>query len=157
VAAAVGLCRDRAQYEGQAAILLEAAANGVTVPDAAAYRFAIAEGANGVLHLDPAPMWLALLRDLVVGTSASLVAARFHAGLAIGLAGMVERVGISGPIALSGGVFQNRLLLESLIQRIAARGRTVLTHRVVPANDGGLALGQAAIAAARMLCGEEGA
>jgi hydrogenase maturation protein HypF len=157
VAAAVGLCSDRAHYEGQAAILLEAAANNVTVPDAAAYHFTSTEGANDVLHLDPTPMWLALLRDLMAGTSTSVVAARFHTGLAIGLAQMVERLGISGPVALSGGVFQNRLLLESLIDRIAAGGRAVLTHRVVPANDGGLALGQAAIAAARMLCGDEGA
>ncbi|MCB2040464.1 MAG: carbamoyltransferase HypF, partial [Rhodoferax sp.] len=54
-------------------------------------------------------------------------------------------------VALSGGVFQNRILLEQLVRRLEQAGLAVLTHRQVPSNDGGLSLGQAAVAAARML------
>ncbi len=157
VAAAVGLCRDRMRYEGEAAMLLETAAAGVAVPDAAAYPFAMREaGEDGVWQLDPTPLWHTLLADLAAATPTSVIAARFHSGLALALAGVVARLGVAGPVALSGGVLQNRLLSEQLIHRIAAQGRTVLTHREVPANDGGLALGQSVIAAARMLRGEQG-
>ena len=57
-------------------------------------------------------------------------------------------------VVLSGGVFQNRLLLEQLTRRLRQHGFDVLTHRQVPANDGGLSLGQVAIAAARSLSHE---
>ena len=145
VAAAAGLCRDRARYEGEAAMMLEAAAGGTIANDDAAYDFA---GAGGVL--DPAPLWPALLADLAATTPVGVIAARFHTGLAIAIARMVEALGVRGRVALSGGVFQNRLLLEQVIGRLAALGREILTHRAVPANDGGLAFGQAAIAAARL-------
>ncbi len=156
VAAAVGLCHDRALYEGQAAMMLEAAADiAAADDDRAAYPFAIAEACpDGLLHLDPTPMWSVLLRDLGAGAAVPLIAGRFHAGLAIGIARMVAALGITGRVALSGGVFQNKLLLEQVMRRLAAQGLDVLTHRVVPANDGGLALGQAAVAAARLLCGD---
>ncbi len=153
VAAAVGLCRDRVLYEGQAAIMLEAVADPAAAEDeSAAYRFAItrAPSAN-LLHLDPAPLWPALLDDLAIGTPVAVIAARFHAGLAIGLTRMVTALGTTGCVALSGGVFQNKLLLEQVIRRLTALGLVVLTHRLVPANDGGLAFGQAAVAAARLL------
>ena len=156
VAAAAGLCRDRALYEGQAAMMLEAAADSEAADDdRAAYPFAIAEAPSaGLLHLDPAPMWPALLDDLAAGTPVPLIAARFHAGLAIGIARMVAALRVSGRVALSGGVFQNKLLLEQVMRRLTAQGLDVLTHRLVPANDGGLALGQAAVAAARLLAGD---
>lgn len=166
VAAVVGLCRDRAAYEGHAAMLLEAAAAGITPthPSPAArgrggwgcsgYPFAIAE-ADDMLQLDPSPLWPALLADTRTAP-VELIAARFHVGLADAIADMVAALDTGAPVALSGGVFHNRLLLELVQQRLASRGHAVLTHRVVPAGDGGLALGQAAIAAARLLHGERG-
>jgi hydrogenase maturation protein HypF len=156
VAAAVGLCRDRAQYEGQAAMMLEAAA---TANDAVAYPFAVVDAAE-LLQLDPAPLWRALLDDLVAATPIAVTATRFHNGLANAITDMsraLERRFCPGrAIALSGGVFQNRVLLDGVTQRLQAQGLRVLTHCAVPANDGGLALGQAAIAAARLLHNEQG-
>lgn len=158
VAAAVGLCRDRVQYEGQAAMQLEAAAERAeSEDDGAAYPFAIVHpDPAGPLHLDPAPMWPALLDDVATETSVERIAARFHTGLAIAIARMVGVLGAAGRVALSGGTFQNRLLLEQMTGRLAGQGFEVLTHRTVPANDGGLALGQAAVAAARIIGDETG-
>jgi hydrogenase maturation protein HypF len=87
-----------------------------------------------------------------------VIAARFHKGLASVIARMVDKLRQRDPemapvrtVALSGGVLQNRVLLELLMVRLEALGLRVLTHAQVPANDGGLALGQAAIAAARAI------
>jgi len=84
------------------------------------------------------------------------MAARFHYGLAKAIRDMVARIrttiaaGASlNTIALSGGCFQNKLLLEELMRLLEADGLSCLSHAKVPTNDGGLALGQAAIAAAR--------
>jgi hydrogenase maturation protein HypF len=156
VAAASGLCRDRALYEGQAAMMLEAAADSEAADDErTAYPFAIAEALPApLLHLDPTPMWQALLRDIAGGMPVPLIAGRFHGGLAIAIARMVAALHVTGRVALSGGVFQNKLLLELVMRRLTAQGLDVLTHRLVPANDGGLALGQAVVAAARVLAGD---
>jgi hydrogenase maturation protein HypF len=166
VAAAIGLCRDHVHFEGQAAMMLEALA---TEDADIAYPFGIVD-ADGLLQLNAAPLWRALLGDLGVVSSA-VIAARFHAGLADALVSMVEALQSHHPlsreageareggyrqVALSGGVFQNRLLLEQVSRRLEDRGLRVLTHRSVPANDGGIALGQAAIAAARMIHGDTG-
>ena len=100
-----------------------------------------------------------------------MIAARFHKGMAIAIVRMIElladelidhgsesgnapfahlSVRAAAPaVALSGGVFQNRILLEQVAGRLAAAGLRVLSHRQVPANDGGLSLGQAVVAAAR--------
>jgi hydrogenase maturation protein HypF len=90
------------------------------------------------------------------------MAARFHKGLARVIATLADKVAQShngahladpplSTVALSGGVFQNKVLLERVSELLRARGYSVLTHRRVPCNDGGLALGQAAVAAARAL------
>jgi hydrogenase maturation protein HypF len=150
VAAAIGVCRERAMYEGHAAMMLEAAARGATTTSEA-HAFTIAESPTGLLHLDPSPLWHSLLRDIAIGTPAPVMAARFHTGLAQGIAGMVEALRVKAPIALSGGAFQNRLLLEQVMELLERQGHKVLTHQTVPANDGGLAVGQAVIAAAQML------
>jgi len=101
-----------------------------------------------MLQLDATPLWPALLVDTRTAP-VEVIAARFHVGLADAIAGMVAALDTNVPVALSGGVFHNRILFELVLQRLASRGRSVLTHRLVPAGDGGLALGQAAIAAAR--------
>jgi hydrogenase maturation protein HypF len=156
VAAAVGVCRERAQYEGQAAIELEARIDKRTLhdeDDALAYPFGIAQ-ASGPLLIDPQPMWIALLDDLMRATPVPVMAARFHKGLAIAIVSMTERLLVPTAVrtvALSGGVMQNRVLFEQLTVRLAACGLTVLAHRQVPSNDGGIALGQAAITAAHAL------
>ena len=146
VAAAVGLCRDRALYEGHAAMLLEAAASR---DEQHGYPFAIAT-ADGLLRLDAAPMWPLLLAD-TRGETVRAVAGRFHVGLAEAIVQMVAALDVDAPVALSGGVFHNRLLLELVLRRLTSRGHRVLTHRLVPAGDGGLALGQAVVVAARLM------
>jgi hydrogenase maturation protein HypF len=147
VAAALGICRDGIAYEAQAAIELETLAR--RAPDEAGYPFALT-GDEEPWLLDPAPMWAALLDDLAAGLSAERIATRFHLGLAEALAELAARVaqvhGIE-TVALSGGVFQNRTLFEAVAAALRARALRVLSHTQVPANDGGLALGQAAIAA----------
>ncbi|MGH8192529.1 MAG: carbamoyltransferase HypF [Rhodanobacteraceae bacterium] len=158
VAAVAGL-RQNVSYEGQAAIELEAAVDAGGLHDGQAYPFAIAayDGTEADLaRLDPQPMWRALLRDLEDSVSIGMVAARFHAGLANALAMMAtylgERCGGAWKnVVLSGGVFQNAVLSEALIAQLVAQGLTVLAHSRVPANDGGLSLGQAVIAAARSI------
>jgi hydrogenase maturation protein HypF len=144
VAAAVGVCRSHADYEGQAAIELEALADEA---ERLAYPFSIQSAP--LPYIEPQPMWQALLEDLALGTPAALISARFHRGLAQAITAMASRISGHGTVALSGGVFQNRLLFCQLVSRLEAAGFTVLTHRAVPPNDGGLALGQAVIAAAK--------
>ncbi|WP_084539905.1 carbamoyltransferase HypF [Azorhizobium doebereinerae] len=153
MAALLSLAPDRLSFEGEAAMALEAAADGI---DAAPYPFALA-GRDGLPELDPAPLWRAALADRAAGIPASVCAARFHVGVAEAFADLAARVageqGLS-TVALSGGVFQNARLLEGVTARLAARGLAVLLPAEVPANDGGLAFGQAAIAAARLLRAE---
>lgn len=157
VAAALGLCADQAIFEGQGAMELEALAQpweeSASEPP---YPFAITEqGSSGLLYLESLPMWQALLEDLGRQTSTARISARFHYGLARALRDMVARIrSTSAPaslntVALSGGCFQNKLLLEELVRLLKADGLSCLLHAKVPTNDGGLALGQAAIAAAR--------
>ncbi len=160
VAATVGLCRERVLYEGQAAIELEALVDPYVLhddADAHAYPFEITSTApDGLRCIEPRPMWEALLDDLLRGTPVPVIAARFHKGLAMAVVRMVECLAdlLTGPVdarsvALSGGVFQNHILFEQVAGRLGAAGFRVLTHRQVPANDGGLSLGQAVVAAAQ--------
>ena len=153
VAAALGLCFDRQGYEGEAASLLESAVDRAAGGDAV-YPFAIR--GSPALILDPAPMWTALLADLAVGVPKPVIAARFHGGLAAAFVGAAQRLRGEhdfDTLALSGGCFNNRILLEEMARRLAAGGLRVLAHTEVPAGDGGLALGQAAVAAALAVAG----
>jgi hydrogenase maturation protein HypF len=158
VAAALGLCADRAIFEGQGAMQLEALAESWR-PSAAdsPYDFKITEEPAGeLLYLDPSPMWKGLLEDLAGQTTVARMAGRFHYGLAKALREMVARIRATvitdfspDTVALTGGCFQNKILLEELVRLLEADGLRCLLHAKVPTNDGGLALGQAAIAAAR--------
>ena len=151
VAAALGLHAEVQTFEGQAAMALESLATSST--EAGAYSFALTE-VDGLLRLDPAPLWPALLVDLQRGVAPGSVARRFLNGLASSWAEVIAAVAGSGPfaaIALSGGVFQNALFSQLLHDRLCDVGLPVWMHRRVPTNDGGLALGQAVIAAVRAL------
>lgn len=158
VAAAVGICREHADYEGQAAIELEAMVNIDTLhyeTDALAYPFAVPRlGGKGLPYIEPLAVWQALLGDLYLETDLGIMAARFHKGLAKAVAHMVQKLCTRDDeiwlktVALSGGVFQNTILQNLIEEKLTALGFTVLTHSQVPANDGGLALGQAVIGAA---------
>lgn len=141
VASLLGV-RHAVDYEGQAAIELEALA--ASAPTGHGFTTRLRLGADGVL--DPAP----LLRDLVAGLRAGLdpavPAAAFHAAVADAVVRVVAAV--AGPVrlaGLTGGAFQNVLLLRACRRSLRDAGFEVLTHRVVPPNDGGLALGQAAV------------
>lgn len=160
VAAAIGICRDSVYHEGEAAIRLEALVDAeamAAVDDDLAYPFGIPNlKGSGLPYIEPAAMWQALLGDLYENTAPSVMAARFHKGLARAIAAMACKVTLDGDIritqrvVLSGGVFQNRWLTEELVRRLAAEGFEVMLHAKVPSNDGGISLGQAAIAAARL-------
>jgi hydrogenase maturation protein HypF len=163
VAAAVGLAREHASYEGQGAVELEAAVDADCLrheDERLSYPFAIPQIA-GLPYIEPLSMWAAVFGDLLLGTPVGVIAARFHRGLGRVIVRMVEQLaagvvasdGALPAVALSGGVFQNRILFERVLAGLTAKGFRVFTHSQVPCNDGGLALGQALIAAARELRG----
>jgi len=134
--------RQTATYEGQAAIEMEALVDG---NETAGYTFELVND-----EIDPSPMWGELIADWHAGLSKGRMAARFHNGVA---AVMLEacqnahqRTG-STVVALSGGVWQNMALLSRVVVLLRQAGFPVLHHKRVPTNDGGLALGQALIAA----------
>jgi hydrogenase maturation protein HypF len=146
VAALLGV-RDEVNYEGQAAIELEQLADPA---EGGAYPAAVEAGE--VLVASAADLVRCAADDLAGGVGQQVISSRFHNGLA----GLIveccellrQRTGLA-TAALSGGVFQNVLLLEAVVGRLGARGFTVLTHSRVPCNDGGISLGQAVVAAAR--------
>jgi hydrogenase maturation protein HypF len=146
VAAILGV-RDEISYEGQAAIELEQLADPA---EPGAYRAGIQAG--DPFQASGADLVGAAVADLLAGVARELIAARFHHGLAAliedGCVLLRERHGLT-TVALSGGVFQNLLLLRHTVARLEGSGFTVLTHSRVPCNDGGISLGQAVIAAAR--------
>ena len=134
-------------YEGQAAIELEQLAD-PSEPDA--YHAAIDTATPFRVH--GGDLVRAAVADLTAGVPRGVIAARFHNGVAAlvedGCLLLRDRYGLD-TVALSGGVFQNVLLLEQAVRRLDARGFRVLTHSRVPCNDGGISLGQAVVAAAR--------
>jgi hydrogenase maturation protein HypF len=146
VSSLLGL-RHVATYEAQAAMELEwcAAAH---VAGARPYRFTLEPGADGLVA-DPSPLLTGLAADHRAGIPTGPMAAGFHVAVADLVATVAEHqraeTGIAR-VALTGGVFQNVLLLGLARRALNARGFDVLTHRLVPPNDGGLALGQAAVA-----------
>ena len=146
VAALAGV-RGTVSYEGQAAIEFEQLADR---SETGRYGARI-ESSSGLL-VHGSDLVAAVLADLGAGVAAPVVAARFHNGLAAVVVEVCERLrrdtGLA-TVALSGGVFQNVLLVERCVAGLEAAGFRVLTHRRVPPNDGGISLGQAAVCGAR--------
>ena len=153
VAAALGVCRERVSHEGQAAMELESLAAPEFHGEAGnGYPYQLREGE--IRTLEWRRLWEALLEDLRRGVAPATIAARFHQGLALAVAdtavALCQESGLD-TVVLGGGVFQNRLLLEGVVGALRRADVRVLSPEKVPANDGGLALGQAAIAAARVI------
>ena len=145
-AGALGLGRPESRYEGQVALEWNLAAD----PDEdGRYGFAV-DGRPGPCQLDLRPATRALAAELMTGVGPAVVSARFHNTLAaatVELIAMARRRSGDLPVVLTGGVFQNALLVERVI-RAAGAGITLLRHGDVPPGDGGLALGQAVVASA---------
>ncbi len=141
VASMLGV-RHRISYEGQAAIELEALAE--SVGDSAGTPLHLTIGADGVI--DPTTLVCTMVSALRQGVTPASLAAAFHRAVAVAVVEAIEQLaGSVRLVGLTGGVFQNVLLLQMCRHRLREAGFEVLTHRTVPPNDGGLALGQAAI------------
>ncbi|MFC7039364.1 carbamoyltransferase HypF [Nonomuraea rubra] len=147
VSALLGI-RDKITYEGQAAIELEQRADPA---ETGAYPAALTT-TSGPLIVEAGDLVRAAADDLTAGTDPGVIAGRFHNGVAAAITrtcvALRQATGLTA-VALSGAVFQNALLLDRTVQRLRAAGFRVLKHVRVPPNDGGLSLGQAAIAAAQ--------
>jgi len=151
VAALLGL-RARITYEAQAAIELEAAAAGQPLAGPGGYELDVVSGPDGLL-LDPGVLLAKVIADRDRGSSVAAISAGFHAGLGRGVAGAAARAAAGNgldTVALSGGVFQNARLTEVVVAELKASGLQVLVHHRIPPNDGGVSIGQAAVAARRV-------
>ncbi|MFA5710235.1 carbamoyltransferase HypF [Mycolicibacterium sp.] len=145
VASLLGV-RHTIEYEGQAAIELEYLAETAAPASAsgAVPALALPVTADGIL--DPAPLIRDIVAQLRAGAGTAELAAAFHRAVAVAVADIVAQVSVSGQlVGLTGGVFQNVLLLRACRSLLEGSGFEVLVHRTVPPNDGGLALGQAAV------------
>ncbi|MGE4521949.1 MAG: carbamoyltransferase HypF [Acetobacter sp.] len=172
MAALLDIAPERLSHEGEAAMRLETLARQNThmrpdslLPD---MRFALARTPDGLWELNPAPLWKAALTAKAQGIAASTIAAGFHAALAEGLADLVVKLlpepadtqeppsALPGftqaplrTVVLGGGVMANDVLVSALVTRLEAMNLRVLQPAFAPPGDGGLALGQAVITAAR--------
>ena len=106
-------------------------------------------GQSGPLVVDWKPLLEGFLRDLRAGTAVAFLSARFHNTLVEMIVSVARRIG-QETVVISGGCFQNRCLSEGVLRRLRAEGFRPLRHRFVPPNDGGIALGQAVVANARL-------
>ncbi len=147
VASLLGL-RHRITYEAQAAIQLEFLAASASVP-ADGFAFGLDDG-----RIDPAPVLHAIVDGVRAGTDRASLALAFHHAVVdaiVSVAGDVRSERPVPAVGLTGGCFQNALLTDLAAMCLVDEGFEVLTHRLVPPNDGGIALGQVAVAAARAL------
>ena len=164
VAALIGM-QQEVSFEGQAAMALEFAAD---MRESGAYPFVLTTPApncdgrrcgddegrgttdqDAPSIVDWQPMIEAILADLRAGVERGIIAARFHGALVDSIIAVALSVG-QPRVALTGGCFQNRLLTERAAERLERAGFEVILHRLVPPNDGGISLGQIAVAAARL-------
>jgi len=146
VASIMGV-RQEIDYEAEAALDLEALA--ATAADAKVYGGRAVAGDHGTLALDWRPIVAGLVADVRAGQPRESMASGFHdaiVGLVVDACTAVRDRGATGPVGLTGGVFQNAVLVGRMLDRLHAAGFEVLTHHAVPPNDGGLALGQAVLA-----------
>lgn len=143
--------RDVATYEGQAAIELESAAWHADARTAAVHPMTTSVE-DGATVLDPRPLVSGMVRDLERGAAVGDIAAGFHLSLGTSVAELASAQASAAGIdtaVLTGGVFQNALLTRVVVEALRARGMQVLTHHRVPGNDGGISVGQAAVACFR--------
>jgi hydrogenase maturation protein HypF len=147
VASLIGL-RHKVSFEGQAAMMLEAAADAcASLPESDTYEFGIAGAAPA--EIDLRPMIRQIVAEAERGRPRGEIAARFHATLAAAIASVCRRMRDElqlNLVCLSGGCFQNARLLAGCLETLRGDGFEVFSHAQVPANDGGISLGQAAIA-----------
>ncbi len=153
VAAALDICFERASFEGQAAMQLEVLAAQVYSNQTKPYPVDRIEK-EGLVRLSWLPMWKAILVDLKAGVASAEVAARFHQSVIQA----VSKLAVSllqkqhlNTVVLSGGVFQNQILLEGVQRLLHEAGFKVLIPQDYPLNDGGLSLGQAAVVLAQSM------
>jgi hydrogenase maturation protein HypF len=154
--------RQQVSFEGQAAMTLEFVAD---IEEGGSYPLPVEPvpatvsdsgehlpeemTAETVLELDWRPLVAAVLEDSRQGVDAGIIAARFHNSLVGAIVAVAREIGESR-VALTGGCFQNRFLTERAARQLREAGFEVLLHRQVPPNDGGISLGQVAVAAARL-------
>jgi len=154
VAAAAGLCCAQQDYEGEAAMRLQSAAEHWLKEHERppAYRMKITLASTGLTVVDPGPIWADIAVDLERRAPPGRIAARFHITWAEVWCQVIQAIAAdrnpAPAIVLSGGVFQNRLFTSLMQSTLNSFGFSIMTHRQIPANDGGLALGQAALAIA---------
>jgi hydrogenase maturation protein HypF len=147
ISALLGFC-DIITYEAQAAIRLQTRAE--RSRSKKTYPFALKE--DGRLLLDPSPCIRCLVEDIRAGENPDDCARKFHNGLAAATTKVCMRLRQKTcikDVCLSGGVFQNKLLLETLLAGLRRRGFRVYFNQLLPANDGAVSLGQAVIASAK--------
>ncbi len=151
VASMLGFCQV-ASFEGQAAMAVEHAALEAWEKGADETGYPVAIGEDSaypeVQEIDWRPMIQAIQDDLKAGIAPAVIAVRVHLALADAIDQVARAVGLPR-VVLSGGCFQNGLLVELVRERLTKAGCEVFTHREVPPNDGGLSLGQAAVACAQ--------
>jgi hydrogenase maturation protein HypF len=144
VASLAGL-RQQVRFEGQAAMELEFALEGVTTAEAYDLPIGPEHAPRTTLHaplsLDWSPMVKTILADLKRGLPISQISAQFHNALAESIIAVAQQVG-QPRVVLSGGCFQNRYLTERSVQRLQEAGFHPYWHQRVPPNDGGISLGQ---------------
>lgn len=146
-AAAVGF-RRRVTFEGEAAMWLESVSDR---DEGGSYTVDLSSDAPWVI--DPRPLITDLANDMLCGVSASVAGARFHNTIAKMIATTVDKIAAGTGIrtvGLTGGCFQNRLLTERTKAMLDESGFSVLSHKDIPPNDGGLAIGQAVCARSRL-------
>ncbi|MEA5583142.1 carbamoyltransferase HypF [Nodularia harveyana UHCC-0300] len=156
VAAAIGIYPEECSYEGQSAIAIEALVDSRKLnnyKETLNYPFSL-NFSDSIYYIDSRPMWQALLQDLQKQINPSEIALKFHQSLAQTIVNVVKLIcqeNLINQVVLTGGVFQNSILLTQVSQNLQSLGINVLTHSLLPSNDSNISLGQAIITAAQLI------